>query len=78
MKDQIKKEDVTAALKSVGAIWAYTDTKTAGANERQETYHIHPNAADPQERNILRFGSLQSILDWCDSVRDEYSDAESV
>lgn len=75
-KDQIRKEDVTAALRSVGAGWAHTDTKTVGTNEKAATYHIHPNATDPQQRHILTFGSLQSVLDWCEEIRD--GDAESL
>jgi hypothetical protein len=70
-KDQIKKEDVAAALKSVGAGWAHTDTKTVGVRMRVAAYHVHPNAADPQQQHILTFGSLQSVLDWCEEVRDE-------
>lgn len=73
-KNQIKKEDVTAALKSVGAIWAHTDTKTnTGGPFGGGTYKVHPSAADPQQKNVLSFGSLQSILDWCEEVRDDYA-----
>lgn len=75
MKGPISKEQVSVALRSVGATWAYTDTKTIGANERTAAYHVHPNAADPQQSHVLTFGTLESILAWCADVRDDTEQA---
>ena len=65
------RAEINAGLKSIGACWAVSSSKYCGANdgfdaqvEGKKTYHVHPDAACPLQRDITRFDSLKELASW--------------
>lgn len=58
---------MSQALSSVGACFAVTTAKTILPNdpfESKPSYHIHPDASYPHEKNIDRVFSQKQLMDW--------------
>lgn len=57
-------EQVSTALKSVGACFATSTAKFVSPDDgfgAKPTYHIHPDCSYPHGRDILRFSSIKEI-----------------
>lgn len=55
------------ALKSVGACFAVSTAKTILPNDgfdARPSYHIHPDASYPHEKDIERVYSQKQLVDW--------------
>lgn len=65
-------EQMVKALTDVGAIFAVSTAKYVGANDpfgSKPSYHIHPNADYPHEKNIERVYSQKQFLDWVRTMK---------
>lgn len=65
-------DQMSAALKSVGACFAVTTAKTVLTNdpfESKPSYHIHPNAEYPHEKHIERVYSQAQFKDWVRTMK---------
>ena len=60
------------ALKDVGAIFAVSTAKYVGANDgygAKPSYHIHPDASYPHEKDIERIYSQAQFQDWIKTTK---------
>ena len=58
---------MVSALKSVGACFATSTAKFVAPTDpigAKPTYHIHPDAANPRQEDIIRVHSGAQLLDW--------------
>lgn len=58
---------MSSALKSVGACFAVTTAKTVLANDpymAKPSYHVHPDASYPHQNDIVRLYSQAQFKDW--------------
>lgn len=69
-----RKNQITRKLVRIGAAWAITQDKYVDPGDpiddpadQMATYHIHPNATDPHQSHILRFGTLDALEEWLDA-----------
>ncbi len=65
-------DQMVAALKSVGAIFATSTAKFISPNDpfgSKPAYHIHPNAEYPHERDIVRVYSQAQLTDWVHTAK---------
>ena len=63
----MKTEQMVKALSDVGACFAVTSAKYVAVRDGREakpSYHIHPDASDPQEKRIVRIFSQEQFIDW--------------
>ena len=63
----MNKPQITAALAEIGAAWAVRAGKfldPADDFDAEPSYHVHPDVANPQQGDILRFESLADISEW--------------
>lgn len=60
-------DQMSAALKSVGACFAVSTAKTILPNDphgSKPSYHIHPDCADPRQDSIERVYTQAQFSDW--------------
>jgi len=57
-------DQMSQALKSVGACFAVTSAKTVLPNESRPSYHIHPDDGDPRQDSIECVYSQAQFKDW--------------
>jgi len=60
-------DQMAQSLQSVGAVFAVTTAKTILPNDgldAKPSYHIHPDANYPHERDIERVYSQKQLMDW--------------
>jgi hypothetical protein len=64
-------DQMSAALKSVGACFAVTTAKTILPNDRdtRACYHIHPDCSYPHEMHIERVFSQAQFKDWIRTMK---------
>jgi hypothetical protein len=65
-------DQMSQALKSVGACFAVTSAKTILPNDGFEaapSYHIHPDAEYPHEKHIKRVYSQKQLQDWVRTMK---------
>lgn len=65
-------EQMSQALKSVGACFAVSSAKTLLPNDSygsKASYHIHPNAGYPHEKDIERVYSQEQLKDWVRTMK---------
>lgn len=63
---------MSSALKSVGACFAVTTAKTVLPNdpfESKPSYHIHPDCSYPHQLNIERVFSQAQFADWIRTMK---------
>ena len=66
------KKQVTEGLREVGACWAISTGKFVDPNDNWRmdgraiapTYHIHPNCELPEQSAMLRFRTLNDIMEY--------------
>ncbi len=66
-----QKDRITRKLRGLGMDWAISSGKFCGANDPLEdqirwrqSYHIHPDVAEPRQSYVKRFDSLKAIEEW--------------
>jgi len=65
-------DQMSDALKSVGAVFAVTSAKTVLPNDpsgSKPSYHIHPDASYPHEKDIERVYSQAQFRDWVRTMK---------
>ncbi len=65
-------DQMSQALKSVGACFAITTAKTVLPNDpfgSKPSYHIHPDASNPRQDDIERVYSQEQFRDWMKTVK---------
>ena len=65
-------DQMSAALKSVGACFAVTTAKTVLPNDpfgSKPSYHIHPDASNPRQEDIERVCSQTQFKDWIRTMK---------
>jgi len=93
-----KKDKVREAFREVGAAFAirsdrfvYPSDPYGAQVRREKQYHVHPDASQPEVTAMLRFRTLDEILDWAAAAKrskdvwdeywanrsDEYTDADA-
>lgn len=63
---------MVAALESVGACFAVSSAKCILPNDgfdSKPSYHIHPDASYPHEKDIVRVYSQKQLQDWVRTVK---------
>ncbi len=69
----MKKSQIEKLLEQIGACWAVKAEKFISPNdggepwERKPTWHIHPDASNPRQENILCFDTLSDIQEWIET-----------
>lgn len=61
------EQQMVAALKSVGAIFAISTAKYIAASDpwgSKPAYHIHPDADNPRVEDVERVYSQSQLMDW--------------
>ena len=64
---KMTEDQMVKALKSVDACFAVSTAKFVSANDpfgSKPSYHIHPDASNPHEKNIVRVYSQKQLQDW--------------
>ena len=65
-------DQMSSALKSVGACFAVTTAKIVLPNdpfESKPSYHIHPDSTYPHEKHIERVYSQAQFRDWVQTMK---------
>ena len=63
---------MSQALQSVGACFAVTTAKTVLVSDPQfskPSYHIHPDASYPHEKQIERVFNQRQLMDWVRTMK---------
>ena len=71
-----KKAKVREALREVGAAFAIRSDRFMDPSDpygaqvrREKRYHIHPDKSQPEVTAMLRFRTLDEILDWAAAAK---------
>ena len=74
MKQSKQVQKISQKLHDIGACWAVTSEKYLSPNDpewlgerRQKTWHVHPVANYPHQKNVMRFETLKELEQWVDS-----------
>ena len=65
-------DQMSAALRSVGACFAVTTAKTILPNDgfdAKPAYHIHPDCSNPRQEDIERVYSQEQFKDWIRTMK---------
>ena len=70
---------ITSKLSALGMAWATSPSKHIHPDDpmqdqidQRKTWHVHPDASNPQASDVKRFDTLDELEEWLDNGDEEY------